>query len=63
MIVTKWTGIEVRALRTAAMRITQLEFAETLGFTVAVVRKWEGRREPLSWQADTPRPWTPSCIA
>lgn len=47
MIVTKWTGIEVRALRTAALRITQQEFAETLGFTVAVVRKWEGRRETI----------------
>ncbi|UGT63137.1 helix-turn-helix domain-containing protein [Nocardia asteroides] len=47
MIVTKWTGIEVRALRTAALRFTQLEFAETLGFTVGAVRKWEGRRETI----------------
>lgn len=47
MIVTKWTGIEVRALRTAALRLTQPEFAEILGFTVGAVRKWEGRRETI----------------
>ncbi|WP_216916695.1 helix-turn-helix domain-containing protein [Nocardia noduli] len=47
MIVTKWTGVEVRALRTAALRLTQLEFADTLGFTVGAVRKWEGRRETI----------------
>lgn len=47
MIVTKWTGVEVRALRTAALRVSQLEFAETLGFTVAAVRKWEGRRQTI----------------
>ncbi|NQE65964.1 hypothetical protein NG2371_00404 [Nocardia gamkensis] len=47
MIVTTWTGVEVRALRTAALRVSQPEFAEILGFTVAVVRKWEGRRETI----------------
>jgi hypothetical protein len=47
MIVTKWTGVEVRALRTAALRVSQLEFAEILGFTVAAVRKWEGRRQTI----------------
>ncbi len=47
MIVTKWTGVEVRALRTAALRVSQQEFAELLGFTVGAVRKWEGRRETI----------------
>ncbi|MEU1952092.1 helix-turn-helix domain-containing protein [Nocardia rhamnosiphila] len=47
MIVTRWTGVEVRALRTAALRVTQEDFAETAGFTVGVVRKWEGRRESI----------------
>ncbi|MGW4714530.1 helix-turn-helix domain-containing protein [Nocardia sp. NPDC004260] len=47
MIVTKWTGVEVRALRTAALRVSQPEFAEILGFTVAAVRKWETRRETI----------------
>ncbi|MER7454333.1 hypothetical protein ABTW96_29050 [Nocardia beijingensis] len=47
MIVTKWTGVEVRALRTAALRVSQPEFADILGFTVAAVRKWETRRETI----------------
>ncbi|MBF6243280.1 helix-turn-helix transcriptional regulator [Nocardia elegans] len=48
MSVTKWTGREVRALRTEALRITQREFAERLGFSEAVVRKWESRRETIT---------------
>ncbi|MFR9767111.1 helix-turn-helix domain-containing protein [Nocardia sp. SC052] len=44
---TKWTGVEVRALRTAALRVSQPEFAEIIGFTVAAVRKWETRRETI----------------
>ncbi|WP_330250730.1 hypothetical protein OG874_31620 [Nocardia sp. NBC_00565] len=35
--------MEVRAMRTAVLRITQKEFAEILGYTEAVVRKWEKR--------------------
>lgn len=41
--VTAWTGVEVHSMRTAAMRITQAELAERLGFTESVVRKWEKR--------------------
>ncbi|MFF0496084.1 helix-turn-helix domain-containing protein [Nocardia aobensis] len=48
MSVTKWTGREVRALRTEALRITQREFAERLGFSEAVVRKWESRGETIT---------------
>lgn len=48
MIVTNWTGVEVRALRHIALRVTQDEFAEILGFTAAVVRKWEGRRATIT---------------
>ncbi|MBF6286597.1 transcriptional regulator [Nocardia cyriacigeorgica] len=43
VIVAEWTGVEVRAMRTAALRITQQAMAELLGFTEAVVRKWEKR--------------------
>ncbi len=43
MAVTGWTGIEVRAIRSAALRMTQTELAEQLGFTESVVRKWEKR--------------------
>ncbi|WP_446221628.1 helix-turn-helix domain-containing protein [Nocardia sp. IBHARD005] len=43
MAVTGWTGVEVRAMRSAALRITQAELAERLGFTESVVRKWEKR--------------------
>lgn len=48
MIVTNWTGVEVRALRNIALRVTQEEFAEILGFTAAVVCKWECRRETIT---------------
>lgn len=43
MIVTRWTGVEVRALRREALRRSQQEFAEMTGFSEAVVRKWERR--------------------
>lgn len=43
MTVGAWTGVEVRAIRTAALRLTQAELADRLGFTEAVVRKWEKR--------------------
>ncbi|MBF6204360.1 hypothetical protein IU483_09530 [Streptomyces gardneri] len=43
MIVTRWTGVEVRALRQAALRRSQEEFAAMTGFSDAVVRKWERR--------------------
>lgn len=60
MSVTKWTGREVRALRTEALRITQREFAERLGFSEAVVRKWEAaERQSLSF-GSLQTPWTPS---
>ncbi|MBO0854701.1 MAG: hypothetical protein J2P18_13175 [Nocardia sp.] len=41
MIVTTWTKVEVRALRDAALRRTQEEFAECLGFKVETIQKWE----------------------
>ncbi|MEV5648722.1 helix-turn-helix transcriptional regulator [Nocardia sp. NPDC052254] len=41
MIVSTWTSVEVRALRTAALRITQEQFAERLGFQPPTIRKWE----------------------
>lgn len=43
MAVTNWTGVEIRAIRADALRITQAELAEHLGFTESVVRKWEKR--------------------
>ncbi|MGV9676921.1 helix-turn-helix domain-containing protein [Nocardia sp. NPDC003482] len=43
MIVTNWTGVEVKALRLAALRRTQKDFAALSGFSLAVIRKWEGR--------------------
>lgn len=42
-MIVKWTGIEVRALRTEALRCTQREFAEVTGFSEAAIRKWERR--------------------
>ncbi|WP_139347957.1 helix-turn-helix domain-containing protein [Nocardia donostiensis] len=48
MVVTRWTGVEVRALRTIALRVTQEEFAEILGFPVGTLRKWERRRETIT---------------
>ncbi len=41
MIVTTWTKVEVRALRDTALRRTQEEFAECLGFKVETIQKWE----------------------
>ncbi|MBF6218046.1 helix-turn-helix domain-containing protein [Nocardia abscessus] len=41
MIVNKWTKVEVKALRSAALRLTQEQFAERTGFQVATIRKWE----------------------
>ncbi|MEU6184769.1 helix-turn-helix transcriptional regulator [Nocardia sp. NPDC047038] len=41
MIVSKWTKVEVKALRLAALRMTQEQFAEKVGFTTATIRKWE----------------------
>ncbi|WP_156959910.1 helix-turn-helix domain-containing protein [Nocardia sp. BMG51109] len=41
MIVSTWTRVEVRALRTAALRLTQEQFAERLGYQPPTVRKWE----------------------
>ncbi|WP_460695305.1 helix-turn-helix domain-containing protein [Nocardia thraciensis] len=41
MIVSKWTGVEVEALRLAALRLTQQQFAERLGFQPPTVRKWK----------------------
>ncbi|WP_218021089.1 helix-turn-helix domain-containing protein [Nocardia mikamii] len=35
-------------MRTEALRITQREFAERLGFSEAVVRKWESRGETIT---------------
>lgn len=63
MVVTRWTGVEVRALRTAALRITQEEFAEAAGFTVGVVRKWEGRRGTIELSARIALPSRTLCGA
>ncbi|MGV9723897.1 helix-turn-helix domain-containing protein [Nocardia beijingensis] len=43
MIVSTWTRKEVRALREVALRMTQEEFAEKVGFQTATVQKWEQR--------------------
>ncbi|MFJ9743540.1 helix-turn-helix domain-containing protein, partial [Streptomyces sp. NPDC101166] len=52
MIVSKWTAVEVKALR-EAVRLTQERFAEGIGYTVHAVRKWEnlppGRS--IGWQS------------
>lgn len=39
VIVEVWTRAEVRALRDAALRMTQEQFAEQIGWAVATVRK------------------------
>ncbi|MFF0490034.1 helix-turn-helix domain-containing protein [Nocardia sp. NPDC004068] len=41
MVVSTWTKTEVRALRKAALRMTQEQFAEALGFKVETIQKWE----------------------
>ncbi|MEV6135026.1 hypothetical protein AB0L63_02935 [Nocardia sp. NPDC051990] len=41
MIVTDWTGVEVKALWRVAMRLTQEEFAQRLGYQPVTVRKWQ----------------------
>ncbi|MFI5779408.1 helix-turn-helix domain-containing protein [Nocardia sp. NPDC051570] len=43
MTITKWTGVEVKAVRLDALRVSQKELARILGYTEAVVRKWESR--------------------
>ncbi|WP_327145389.1 helix-turn-helix domain-containing protein [Nocardia sp. NBC_01327] len=45
MIVHKWTRTEVRALRKAALRQTQEEFADTVGYVAPTVKKWERTTE------------------
>ncbi|AFU04645.1 helix-turn-helix domain-containing protein [Nocardia brasiliensis] len=41
MIVNRWTGIEVAALRECALRLTKARFGEDLGYSEPTVRKWE----------------------
>ncbi|WP_327097881.1 hypothetical protein OIE68_03095 [Nocardia vinacea] len=41
MIVSRWTGVEVKALRVAALRMTQDEFAAQVGYEPPTIRKWE----------------------
>ncbi|MBH0778784.1 helix-turn-helix domain-containing protein [Nocardia bovistercoris] len=55
MIVTKWTAIEVRALRVAALRLTREEWSERLGWAAATIQKWEGggKREVRGERADS----------
>ena len=45
MVVGRWTGREVRALR-EALRMSVRAFAEHLGVTTATVSRWEHRRAP-----------------
>ena len=40
MAVSRWSSTEVRALRVAALRETQEEFAERAGYTLATIKKW-----------------------
>lgn len=40
MTVSRWTAVGVRALRTAALRETQEQFAERSGFFLPTIRKW-----------------------
>ncbi|MFI5716029.1 hypothetical protein [Nocardia sp. NPDC051750] len=40
MIVSRWTSVEVRALRIAALRETQEEFAERAGYGLPTIKKW-----------------------
>ncbi len=43
IVVTRWTGVGVRALRRDALRVSQSKFADMTGFSEAVVSKWERR--------------------
>ncbi|WP_216916754.1 helix-turn-helix domain-containing protein [Nocardia noduli] len=43
---TEWTRREVKALREAALRLTQKQFAATLNYSVHTVRKWENTTTP-----------------
>ncbi|MGX1805429.1 helix-turn-helix domain-containing protein [Nocardia sp. NPDC055321] len=43
MIVEKWTATEVKALREAALRMTQEELAAVIGFDLSTIQKWEQR--------------------
>lgn len=40
MIVNRWTSTEVRALRMAALRETQEQFAERAGYLMPSIKKW-----------------------
>ncbi len=40
MTVSRWTSMEVRALRVAALRETQEEFAERAGYMLPTIKKW-----------------------
>ncbi|WP_039827298.1 hypothetical protein [Nocardia testacea] len=40
MTVSRWTSTEVRALRVAALRETQEEFAERAGYMLPTIKKW-----------------------
>ncbi|MGK8555240.1 hypothetical protein [Nocardia gipuzkoensis] len=42
-VVTRWTGVGVRALRREALRVSQPKFAAMTGFSEAVIGKWERR--------------------
>ncbi|MFD6401229.1 hypothetical protein [Nocardia sp. NPDC060249] len=43
MVVDRWTGTEVKAVRVAALRCTQLALSEMLGCSKDAVYKWERR--------------------
>ncbi|WP_433717085.1 hypothetical protein ACQP2U_42655 (plasmid) [Nocardia sp. CA-084685] len=43
IVVTIWTGATIKLMRTVALRCTQKELAELLGYSEDVVTKWERR--------------------
>ncbi|MFE6861489.1 helix-turn-helix domain-containing protein [Nocardia sp. NPDC057668] len=43
MIVSRWTGPLIKALRKAGLRMSQRELADELGFQIETIQKWEQR--------------------
>ncbi|WP_280489099.1 helix-turn-helix domain-containing protein, partial [Nocardia carnea] len=59
LMIVDWTGTEVRALRTVALRCTQQEFAEITGFSEAAVRNWERRGRTITLAGQFAAGWIP----